>query len=222
MWQQRKHSSSCRWLQWGGGMEVVGLLFCFTFGNASMLISIYFVLLPVNREARLRVAHPLARGWIGWLLVVLVWGATVQQCRAIEVGWLQSQSECVLKRTTLLTWQKYCLVFYGWCGRFLVVYFNCYILLYFEAYKRLAFWKQLVLSKQRQDCESVGWLTLVVGSLLCCCCCCCCCCCSCCQKYFLLDWGKYQGWDNSKEDIWLQKDKIKCQRTTNESTIKFE
>jgi hypothetical protein len=47
------------------GMGVVSLLFCYTFGNASMLISIYFVLLPENREARVRVVHSLARGGIG-------------------------------------------------------------------------------------------------------------------------------------------------------------
>lgn len=41
------------------GTRVVGLLFCFNFGNASMLISIYFVLLPRNREARVRVFIPL-------------------------------------------------------------------------------------------------------------------------------------------------------------------
>jgi hypothetical protein len=47
-------------------MGVVGLLFCFTFGNASMLISIYFVLLPGNKETRVRIVHPfLARGGIG-------------------------------------------------------------------------------------------------------------------------------------------------------------
>ena len=95
MWQQGSIVVFVTGCSRGGG--VVGLLFCFTFGNASMLISIYFVLLPVNREARLRVIHPLARGWIGWLLVVLVWGATMQQCRAIEVGWLQSRSKCVSK-----------------------------------------------------------------------------------------------------------------------------
>ena len=49
----------------GGGMGVVGLLFCYTFGNASMLISIYFVLLPGNREARVRIVHPFAREGIG-------------------------------------------------------------------------------------------------------------------------------------------------------------
>jgi hypothetical protein len=52
----------------------------------------------------------------------------VQQCRAIEVGWLQSRSKCVLKRTTSLTWQQYCLVCYGLCGRFLVVCCNCCIM----------------------------------------------------------------------------------------------
>jgi hypothetical protein len=46
-------------------MGVVGLLFCYTFGNASMLISISFVLLPGNKEARVRVVHPFARGGIG-------------------------------------------------------------------------------------------------------------------------------------------------------------
>ena len=53
-----------------------------------MLISIYFVLLPGNREARVRIVHPFARGGLGWLLVVLVWGATVQH-RATEGGWSQ-------------------------------------------------------------------------------------------------------------------------------------
>jgi hypothetical protein len=46
------------------GSGVADLLFCFTFGNVFMLISIYFVLLPVNREARVKVVHPLARGGI--------------------------------------------------------------------------------------------------------------------------------------------------------------
>jgi hypothetical protein len=47
------------------GMGVVGLLFSYTFGNASMLISTYFVLLPENRETRVRIVHSLARGGIG-------------------------------------------------------------------------------------------------------------------------------------------------------------
>ena len=47
------------------GAGVFGLLLCFIFGNASMLISIFLVLLPGNREARVRIVHSLARGGIG-------------------------------------------------------------------------------------------------------------------------------------------------------------
>ena len=71
----------------GGGIGVVGQLFSFTFGDDSIIDRIYFVLLPGNREARVRIVHPLAREWIGSLLVVLVWEATMQQCRATKGRW---------------------------------------------------------------------------------------------------------------------------------------